>query len=237
LQTGVIQAAAGFYTHFVVMNDYGIKPATLFGLSIEKGVKPNSNDVYNPLMPQKGNTNYGASEEAFDYITDTDNDIDLRLFYFKHDVNDWSDCRWRVSSSAPRWWRHNLVEDVEICYSSEALRYAQCAYLVSIVTCQVAELLICKSRNLSMSQQGMRNNFANFGLIFEVVLISALCYIPWLNIALGTRMLASPHFAVPSFPFFAVIFFYDEGRKSLVRAGIDKETNKIHGWVAQNTYY
>jgi hypothetical protein len=83
----------------------------------------------------------------------------------------------------------------------------------------------------------MRNWFANFGLVFETVLISLLCYIPWLNIALGTRMLASPHFGVPAFPFFIIIFFYDEGRKTLLRAGIQKDTGRMTGWVAQNTYY
>jgi sodium/potassium-transporting ATPase subunit alpha len=235
LQIGIIQASAGFYTHFVVMNDYGFKPGTLFGLALEEGTEPNSGDTYNPSLPQKGNTNFGSGEDTFDFNTDGDNHIDLRLYFFSHDASDWSECRW--DDSAPKWWRENLVEDVPICYSSEALRYAQCAYLVSIVIVQWADLMICKTRNLSISQQGMKNNFANFGLIFETVLVSILCYVPWLNIALGTRMLASPHFGVPSFPFFAVIFFYDEGRKSLLRAGLDRDSGRMTGWVAQNTYY
>merc|ERR1711998_568206 len=33
LQIGVFQALAGFYTYFVVLNDYGFKPSILFGLS------------------------------------------------------------------------------------------------------------------------------------------------------------------------------------------------------------
>jgi sodium/potassium-transporting ATPase subunit alpha len=237
LQIGMVQASAGFYTHFIVMNDYGYKPGTLFGLALEEGTKPNSTDIYNPDMPQKGNTNYSGNEEVFEFNTDDDNDVDVRLFFHVHPVNDWSECRWKDTGSGPLWWRHNLVEDVDICYSSEALRYAQCAYLVSIVVVQWADLTICKTRNLSISQQGMKNKFANFGLIFETVLVAVLCYVPWLNISLGTRMLASPHFGVPSFPFFVVILFYDEGRKSLLRSGIDKETNRIKGWVAQNTYY
>jgi len=31
---GEIQTYAGFYTYFVVLNDYGIKPATLISLTI-----------------------------------------------------------------------------------------------------------------------------------------------------------------------------------------------------------
>ena len=32
-QIGMIQASAGFYTYFLVMNDYGFKPLTLVGLA------------------------------------------------------------------------------------------------------------------------------------------------------------------------------------------------------------
>lgn len=238
LQIGIIQASAGFYTHFIVMNDYGFKPGTLFGLVTEKGVLPDANDVYNPSAPFSGNSGVilGRKREEFDFNADDDNNVDIRAYFYDLSPDHWSECRW--DSDAPKWWRQNIVEDdINICYSSEALRYAQCAYLVSIVVVQWADLMICKTRNLSISQQGMKNNFANFGLIFETVLVAILCYVPWLNIALGTRMLASPHFGVPSFPFFAVIFFYDEGRKSFLRAGIDKDTGRIRGWVAQNTYY
>jgi sodium/potassium-transporting ATPase subunit alpha len=235
LQIGMIQASAGFYTYFLVMNDYGFKPATLFGMTTKERQYPNAGDVYDPTKDRKGNTNTSGDTEIFEWNTDNKNHVDVRLFYWDFDVDSWSDCRW--GDSAPKFWRRNLVEDQDICYHSEALRYAQCAYLVSIVVVQWADLMICKTRNLSISQQGMKNHFGNFGLVFETVLIAILCYVPYLNIGLGTRMLASAHFGVPVFPFFAVIFFYDEGRKSFLRAGIDKDTGRIKGWVAQNTYY
>lgn len=238
LQIGVIQASAGFYTYFLVMNDYGYKPGTLFGMILDEARVPASGDFYNPTDATKGNTqaNDGTvKKDTFDFLTDDDNDIDIRLFFWEYSNTSWSKCRW--GSDAPKFWRRNLVEDQDICYSSEALKYAQTAYLVSIVVVQWADLMISKTRNLSISQQGMKNWFANFGLVFETCLVAILCYFPWFNIPLKTRMLASPHFGVPSFPFFAVIFFYDEGRKSLLRAGIEKDTNRIRGWVAQNTYY
>jgi len=56
----------------------------------------------------------------------------------------------------------------------------------------------------------MKNPVLNFGLVFETVLVAFLCYFKWINLPLGTRMIAPQHFAVPSFPFFTVIFFYDE---------------------------
>jgi sodium/potassium-transporting ATPase subunit alpha len=110
---------------------------------------------------------------------------------------------------------------------------------VSIVIVQWADLMICKTRNLSISQQGMVNHFANFGLFFETALVAILCYVQPLNIALGTRMLASPHFAIIAFPFYVAIFFYDECRKMFLRAGIFKTDGKnlFEGWVGRNTYY
>ena len=48
LQIGIIQAAAGFYTYFLVMNDYGFKPHTLFGMVPEKRQYPNPGDAYDP---------------------------------------------------------------------------------------------------------------------------------------------------------------------------------------------
>ena len=41
LQSGTIQAAAGIFTYFYCLNDFGIRPATLFGLSGIKARLPN----------------------------------------------------------------------------------------------------------------------------------------------------------------------------------------------------
>jgi len=37
LQIGIVQASAGFFTYFYMLNDYGFKPTTLFGLIQVKG--------------------------------------------------------------------------------------------------------------------------------------------------------------------------------------------------------
>jgi hypothetical protein len=143
--------------------------------------------------------------------------------------------------SVPDFYIYSRVSKNVICYSLEALFYAQTGYLVSIVCVQWSDLLICKTRNLSISQQGMINNRSNFSLFFETALVAILCYVPFLNTPLGTRPIAFCHFCLPSFSFFTVILFYDESRKMLIRAGqtISKRDNrmKIDGWVAQNTLY
>merc|ERR1712091_750399 len=104
------------------------------------------------------------------------------------------------SKDVPKIFTQSYVVDWHpVCYSTEALKCAQSGYLVSIVCVQWADLMICKTRNLSLSQQGMVNNFGNFGLFFETALVAILCYVPFLNVALGTRQICFPHFAVPSF--------------------------------------
>lgn len=172
--------------------------------------------------------------------------VDIRLFYYKLKPDSWVKCRWAPENEdIPKFWRISWLSEKQVCYTTEALRFAQGGYLISIVCVQWADLLICKCRALSISQQGMYNHFGNFGIFSETALVALLSYLPWLNIPFGTRHVASPHFAVPSFSFFALILFYDEMRKNFIRGGTesvtDKETNltikKYTGWFARNTYY
>ena len=87
----------------------------------------------------------------------------------------------------------------------------------------------------------MTNNHGNFGLFFETALIAFIVYIPWIGQILGTRMIACPHFMVPSFAWFAIILFYDEVRKVHVRRGMRKDAKtgvtKYDGWIARNTLW
>lgn len=245
LQIGVIQASAGMYTYFLVLNDYGIRPSTVWKLALEKKPLPNPTDVYNPNAPHYGNTNWNAPEDqwvglAWDKIKN--GKVDIRLFYEGYrNADDWTQCRWDPNDQAwPKIYRQSYVTDWhEICYTTEALKFAQSGYLVSIVCVQWADLIICKTRNLSLAQQGMINTMGNFGLFFETALVALLLYIPGLNVLLGTRQIAFPHFAVPSFSFFVAITFYDEIRKIFVRNGMVREQGKLKlkGWVVQNTYY
>jgi len=56
-QVGMIQQFGAFFVYFYIMNDYGIRPATLFWLDGEKGYFPKETDVYDPSLPCNGNTN------------------------------------------------------------------------------------------------------------------------------------------------------------------------------------
>ena len=76
-------------------------------------------------------------------------------------------------------------------------------------------------------------------MFFETGLALIICYVKPVEIALGGRALASPHFAVPSSVFFTIIFFYDELRKLYVRNGIRRTEKKAiyDSWLARNTKY
>ena len=85
----------------------------------------------------------------------------------------------------------------------------------------------------------MINQMSNFGLFFETALVIFLSYITGLQIALGTRAIASPHFAIPAFTYFVVELMYDEVRKIYVRKGIKRVGDKIvyEGWLARNSIW
>jgi sodium/potassium-transporting ATPase subunit alpha len=189
LQIGVVQAMAGFFTYFVVLNDYGFDPTILpfFAFGFFK-----SN-----LMPE----GCGPNE-----CTHFDWDGDIRFV---------KPC--------------NIIN--EQCHNPEkALQHAQCAFFISIIVVQWADLVACKTRELSLFNQSMRNGWLNFGLVWETVLGIVLCYVPIANVALGTAPLVFAHW-LPAMPFCIVILAYDETRKFFMR-NLGKDN-----WVRRNTYY
>jgi sodium/potassium-transporting ATPase subunit alpha len=114
LQIGVIQASAGMYTYFLILNDYGIRPQTLWDLSEKKSVLPLPTDVYTPNALNVGNThrdvNATAEEVKLAWDKTKMSKVDIRLFYGAgYDPEDnsddpnkgairgpdaWTSCRW-----------------------------------------------------------------------------------------------------------------------------------------------
>eukprot|EP00632_Arachnochrysis_sp_CCMP2950_P011035 CAMPEP_0185690376 /NCGR_PEP_ID=MMETSP1164-20130828/1076_1 /TAXON_ID=1104430 /ORGANISM="Chrysoreinhardia sp, Strain CCMP2950" /LENGTH=1226 /DNA_ID=CAMNT_0028356941 /DNA_START=476 /DNA_END=4153 /DNA_ORIENTATION=- len=114
---------------------------------------------------------------------------------------------------------------------TNANQHAQAAYWVSIVVVQWADLLICKTRWLSIRQQGLRNSVLNFGLFFETLLAAWLCYFTPFQV-LGTRSLRFTHW-MPGIPWSMMIFMYDETRKYMMRATSPEVTNVATGQVTR----
>jgi len=136
-----------------------------------------------------------------------------------------------------RAWDSEAVNDLEDSYGQEwtyrdrkILEYTcHTAFFVSIVIVQWADLIICKTRKNSVFQQGMKNHFMNFGLVFETVLAAFLSYTPGMD--KGLRMYPLKfNWWLPALPFSLLIFCYDETRKYLLR-------QNPGGWIERETYY
>jgi len=131
----------------------------LFFLSSREGVFPKPTDTYdwtnsNPLAPH-GNTNalikdFPRSTLAWDLTKH--GDVDIRLFYYDLEPSSWIRCRWDPhDESIPSFWRKSWLTNTQICYTTEALKFAQGAYLISIVALQWSGHVIFKTRFLSLS--------------------------------------------------------------------------------------
>ena len=127
------------------------------------------------------------------------------------------------------WWNGGPQFFPNAKYQQEALAYAQTAYFISIIVAQWCDLLISKTRKLSLFQQGMNNNRMIQGLLFETCLGIFLCYVPGLDIALGTRPITIFHWFC-GMPWSILILIYDEIRKYIIR-------QNPGGWVDRFTYW
>jgi len=75
--------------------------------------------------------------------------------YFTQKITNWGTCK--VQQISP-------VTNLPVCYTTEACKYAQTAYFVGIVICQIFNLFACKTRKLSVISQGATNTFLNFSI-------------------------------------------------------------------------
>jgi len=92
LQIGVVQASAGFFTYFYILNDYGLRPASTFFLALEEGWIPNESDVYDPSAIDNGNTAKadGCDGTQLNWNGNKHDAIDFRLFYVNRSPDNWS---------------------------------------------------------------------------------------------------------------------------------------------------
>jgi sodium/potassium-transporting ATPase subunit alpha len=208
LQIGTLQACAGFYTYVVVLMNYGFPPSFLMGRATW---------FYKDAVTT---TSYVDGKAILEYcgggLIKMDECITKEL----------GACAWPGDPLC-----HKAVKDAD---GISALQHAQCAFFIAIIVVQWADLVICKTRTLSIFEQGMDNGVLNFGLFFTTVLGSFLCYVPGLDSVFGTAPMKFVHW-MPAMPFCVVIFLYDEVRKYLMRVELAKD--KKGGFVYQFTYY
>lgn len=117
----------------------------------------------------------------------------------------------------------------------ETLNHAQTAFFVSIVISQIGGGMICKTRKLSLFQQGMRNYFLDLGILSEICLAVLLTYVPFINTAFQTASLKFVHW-LPGIPFAISEIVYDECRKGAIRLGETKNF-RFGNWVRKVSFF
>lgn len=114
-------------------------------------------------------------------------------------------------------------------HQMNALGEAQTAYFVSLVVCQIFNLLACKTRKVSLFHHGMTNKMVNFAIVISLFLAVLLTYIPGMDVAFGTRPFRVLYWLIP-IPFGCVIFAWSEIRKWLGRRNPKSLTSRLFVW-------
>ncbi|KAJ8986171.1 hypothetical protein NQ317_005645 [Molorchus minor] len=144
---------------------------------------------------------------------------------------------WGQLKGIRKQWEDPDVTDLTDCYGQEwtfqqrqlLTRKCIAGYFLALNVTQIADLLVCKTRRLSLFQQGMTNHVMNAGLMFQIFLALIMVYCPVLN---TTLQFAPIEFValLPTVPFAVFLLVYDELRKLLIRKYPD-------GFMKRETYY
>lgn len=115
----------------------------------------------------------------------------------------------------------------EIAYTNPLYMRATTAFLAAVVICQVADVIICRTRRQSIFSIGfLSNHFVNLGIIAELSLVAIIAYVPFLNPFFHSAPLGAVELLV-AVPFALLILVFDETRKYLVR----KENPFVLKWL------
>jgi len=96
-------------------------------------------------------------------------------------------------------------------------RTAITGFFASIIICQVADVLICRTRRQSILSAGIfTNRLVWIGIAAELALLAMIAYVPAINTFFGTAPLEGWHLLL-SVPFALLILFGDELRRVFVR--------------------
>lgn len=210
-QMGVIQAMAGFFAYFTVMRDYGFSPRVLWKLGFyDEGTKPDDDDFYIEDHMYKGNSNVGIDDNELvkvDWFSTAHGGYDLRVWFWN--LDGWNECVYPEDRSN--------ITGKHVCYTTEALKYAQFAYFLAVIVVQCAHLFTIISRKQSIWNYEFRHFYIVLGVTAQICIAVAIGFIPGLDLSLGGRSLHFLHFFVPGLPFFIIVFVCDEMKKMVAR--------------------
>ena len=103
------------------------------------------------------------------------------------------------------------------------------AFFASIIICQIADVMICRTRRESVFVKGLfANKLVMAGIASELILLSIIVYNPLTHKLFGTHPLTLFELSL-SVPFALLIFFGDEIRKLLIRKNV-KLVERYFSW-------
>ena len=151
-------------------------------------------------------------------------------------LNSKNEIKENVKWSPCRVYQINPITQRPVCYSVEALKYAQTGFFVGCVIAQFYNSIACKTTKNSFGDIGLRNFFMIFGWCSEFVLCLIVCYALPINYIFNTRDLILPHFMLPGIISCIICWVYDESRKYLIR-NWPKDNPKYPNWFERNIMY
>ncbi|XP_014367687.2 sodium/potassium-transporting ATPase subunit alpha-B [Papilio machaon] len=108
-------------------------------------------------------------------------------------------------------------------------RQAQTAYFVAVCWTQISDVIICKTRRISLIKKGMRNHVLNISIVVNLFAALLVTYFPLCHEVFNTESLLWYHFFL-AIPFMVLMIVGDELRRYIIR-------NNISKWVEEETYY
>ena len=107
----------------------------------------------------------------------------------------------------------------DLAHDDPLYRTAITGFFASIIICQVADVIICRTRTQSLFTVGVwSNRLVLFGIGFELLFLACINYVPAFNTFFGTAPLTLGQLLL-SVPFALAILVGDELRRVLVRRG------------------
>ncbi|CAG5032844.1 unnamed protein product [Parnassius apollo] len=106
---------------------------------------------------------------------------------------------------------------------------AQTAYFVAVCWTQISDVIICKTRRISIIKKGMRNHVLNVSILVNLVAALFVTYFPLCNEIFNTEPLLWYDLFL-ALPFMVFMIVGDEVRRYIIR-------NNLSKWVEKETYY
>jgi sodium/potassium-transporting ATPase subunit alpha len=235
----------GMLSFYVVFNDFGFKPGELNTLANVFMTNSNPGDVYNPTHPTFGNT---YLEQKFSTSCPTTDDSNYAMVDWVYTNSANYDLRntmltcnvvggKAVYTQMINWGTCNVQQispfnNLPVCYTTEACKYAQTGYFIGIVWGQILNFFVCKTRKLSTVSQGVSNTFMFFSLTTELMLVILVTFFKPFNVAFGLRDNIFMHYGIAALPFSMLQLLIDEVRKYLIRNLPVDEKGKPH-WFSR----